>query len=267
MLHICIFRDSCSSPRVCGLKNAKSHGVACGKEDATKARWIEPHASNRKPPLAQRKVCLAERPDRQAGLLGGIFRPVYSPTQNRGASEVVVWPVGLGEELCLWVTGCCLQSWARVLKASDWPGGKPQPHVWWSDSLWDHSLTPLSHCGLPSLCSHFHCSGRTSPTPSTAFSVSGVLEQAEAQIYFQPEVLTLAAPSSTRSLLNPLSGYTFSTDLEGGPSLCPEPKPQSCVQQGNKEELHLLYFIHDASFNAAKNDTCFSWNHNRYRMQ
>lgn len=39
--------------------------------------------------------------------------------------------------------------------------------------------------------------------PQTAFSVSGLLEQAEAQIYFHPEAPTLAVPSSTRGLLSP----------------------------------------------------------------
>lgn len=40
--------------------------------------------------------------------------------------------------------------------------------------------------------------------PQTAFPISGVLEQVEAHICFHPEPLTMAAPSSDRSLLNPL---------------------------------------------------------------
>jgi hypothetical protein len=40
-----------------------------------------------------------------------------------------------------------------------------------------------------------------------------------------------------------------------------------CTREIKKGDLPLLDFIHDASFNAAKNDICFSRNHNPYRMQ
>lgn len=132
------------------------------------------------------------------------------------------------EALCLWVTGYCLQRHEGVPRASDRPGRKPQLHArWsdarWSDALWDCSLTPLFSCGLLNLHSHFHRSRRASQLPQAAFSVSAVLEQEEAHIYFHPEALMLAAPSSTRCLLNPLFQATPSLTLMGFLALCPEP--------------------------------------------
>lgn len=130
----CIFQDSCNSQRGCGRKNTKSHGMACGKEEATTSCWIATSCFESKA-CAGAEESVSWQKDRTGRQTGQADRPIHTPGQAGGQGGVAVrasraggGAVPLGKWLLPPKVG-------RRPKASDWPGREPQHHAWRSDSL------------------------------------------------------------------------------------------------------------------------------------